>query len=529
MFHSVKFTLVNGYPKVPPKVEVEANKGLTGSDVKSLTAKLLDTASECVGQEMCHDLISATQVFLEANNVKPQTFYEAMISREIRESEALKKLRGKDHSSDGSKLRETGRKSEPKALNLSLEVPPVSSGAINTKLDNLSLVETSARDFRQSTDFISQQRALNKPSQAGKNKALPTVAEKSVVADPAAQALAALNTNMDGISTASSTLSTNPPSARVSGTKSWAKMLVSQANDEDKFSDADSANDGPHGHSKSNSMGDKNQLVPVIGRMPSAVDSSRYGQEFVEMSRLGSGASGQVWKVRNKLDRRIYAVKKIDLNAAENASVGQAKIRREVTTISRLLHKHIVRYYAAWVEESQHMGASEHDAAESTNVTATLLGSSATESGSSLSSPVKGPAPPSYMSNAFLGGNNSFMMGTDFADLDQANNNSNKMWSYDESEPSSPAPLSGTVALKPVKGSRFFDYGSGSSESDSDGSGSDSDSSSSSSDSSEDSDSSMMGRDSEVTVDRNSAVGIAANKSNVMRAANSAATKIAGM
>ena len=49
--------------------------------------------------------------------------------------------------------------------------------------------------------------------------------------------------------------------------------------------------------------------------------------------------------MRHKLDRRIYAIKKIDLNAPENASVG-------LTTISRLLHKHIVRYYAAWVEGS---------------------------------------------------------------------------------------------------------------------------------------------------------------------------------
>ena len=59
----------------------------------------------------------------------------------------------------------------------------------------------------------------------------------------------------------------------------------------------------------------------------------------------------KVWKARNKLDRRIYAVKKIDLNSTDNALAGQNKIRREVTTISRLLHKHIVRYFAAWVEE----------------------------------------------------------------------------------------------------------------------------------------------------------------------------------
>lgn len=76
---------------------------------------------------------------------------------------------------------------------------------------------------------------------------------------------------------------------------------------------------------------------------------SRYSQEFMEMNQIGNGASGEVWKVRHKLDRRIYAVKKIDLNSRNN-SVG-SKIQREVTTISRLIHKNIVRYYAAWIEQ----------------------------------------------------------------------------------------------------------------------------------------------------------------------------------
>ena len=82
-----------------------------------------------------------------------------------------------------------------------------------------------------------------------------------------------------------------------------------------------------------------------------ANNGSRYAQEFTELSLLGSGASGEVWKVRNKLDRRVYAVKKIFITSHLNDSaiIGR-KIRREVTTISRLLHKNIVRYYAAWVE-----------------------------------------------------------------------------------------------------------------------------------------------------------------------------------
>lgn len=59
--------------------------------------------------------------------------------------------------------------------------------------------------------------------------------------------------------------------------------------------------------------------------------------------------------MRNRLDRRVYAIKKIILESEEGkfAAVGalqNRKLRREVTTISRMTHKNIVRYYQAWVE-----------------------------------------------------------------------------------------------------------------------------------------------------------------------------------
>ena len=72
-------------------------------------------------------------------------------------------------------------------------------------------------------------------------------------------------------------------------------------------------------------------------KLPPAEHSSRYHDEFEEISLLGKGASGDVWKVRNRLDRRFYAVKKIAMGARERENGLDRKIRREVTTISRLL------------------------------------------------------------------------------------------------------------------------------------------------------------------------------------------------
>lgn len=83
--------------------------------------------------------------------------------------------------------------------------------------------------------------------------------------------------------------------------------------------------------------------------------SSRYLSDFVEMGVLGRGGGGEVVKVKNRLDRRIYAIKKIILESERGrfAKVGalqNRKLRREVTTISRMTHNNIVRYFQAWVE-----------------------------------------------------------------------------------------------------------------------------------------------------------------------------------
>jgi serine/threonine protein kinase len=85
------------------------------------------------------------------------------------------------------------------------------------------------------------------------------------------------------------------------------------------------------------------------------VGASRYKSDFIELGLLGRGGGGEVVKVRNRLDRRIYAVKKIILESergklAKYGALENQKLRREVTTISRMTHKNIVRYYQAWVE-----------------------------------------------------------------------------------------------------------------------------------------------------------------------------------
>lgn len=73
---------------------------------------------------------------------------------------------------------------------------------------------------------------------------------------------------------------------------------------------------------------------------------SRYLNDFHETAVLGRGGFGQVVKARNKLDGRIYAVKKI-----QATPVTLSHILHEVVLLSRLNHQYVVRYYTVWLED----------------------------------------------------------------------------------------------------------------------------------------------------------------------------------
>ncbi|XP_020600739.1 eukaryotic translation initiation factor 2-alpha kinase 1-like [Orbicella faveolata] len=76
--------------------------------------------------------------------------------------------------------------------------------------------------------------------------------------------------------------------------------------------------------------------------------TSRYKEEFVEIIRLGKGGFGSVFKVKNKLDGREYAVKKVPLKETDPDLC--LKVLREVKVLANLSHSNVVGYHAAWLE-----------------------------------------------------------------------------------------------------------------------------------------------------------------------------------
>ena len=76
---------------------------------------------------------------------------------------------------------------------------------------------------------------------------------------------------------------------------------------------------------------------PVTGIGP---ELSRLATEFSYISEIGKGGFGEVMKVKNNLDKQVYAIKKIKLNP-KNKTV-MRKIMREVKLLSRLNHENVV-------------------------------------------------------------------------------------------------------------------------------------------------------------------------------------------
>ncbi len=94
-------------------------------------------------------------------------------------------------------------------------------------------------------------------------------------------------------------------------------------------------------------------FISGANRSPFKVESI-YGSEYHEMSVLGKGGYGQVFRVRSHLDKQEYAIKKIVISSQRVRRYMESDqvdaLLAEVQTLAKLSHANIVRYFHAWVE-----------------------------------------------------------------------------------------------------------------------------------------------------------------------------------
>jgi len=103
----------------------------------------------------------------------------------------------------------------------------------------------------------------------------------------------------------------------------------------------------------------RNRMAPLRGELPPVAPVrsspfSRFAADFEVVGTLGNGAFGCVYKVRNRMDLRLYAIK-----AAKREARGKSdrdRMLQEVYALAALSDQtsagamHIVRYHQAWME-----------------------------------------------------------------------------------------------------------------------------------------------------------------------------------
>ncbi|XP_023601993.1 interferon-induced, double-stranded RNA-activated protein kinase [Myotis lucifugus] len=72
-------------------------------------------------------------------------------------------------------------------------------------------------------------------------------------------------------------------------------------------------------------------------------------KDFEEITPIGSGAYGSVFKAKHRLDGTTYVIKRVQYNDEDDDK--DEKVKREVKVLAKLSHPNIVRYYNSWIGE----------------------------------------------------------------------------------------------------------------------------------------------------------------------------------
>ena len=68
-------------------------------------------------------------------------------------------------------------------------------------------------------------------------------------------------------------------------------------------------------------------------------------------SRLGEGAFGRTYRMRNEADESLYAVKWLNIDRLTGAGVPIDMIKGEARTMLRMRHENVVRYFGAFFSQ----------------------------------------------------------------------------------------------------------------------------------------------------------------------------------
>ncbi|CAG2106530.1 unnamed protein product [Medioppia subpectinata] len=79
-------------------------------------------------------------------------------------------------------------------------------------------------------------------------------------------------------------------------------------------------------------------------------NDGNYKIQFIEMSAIGSGGFGTVFKVKHRLDDKIYAVKRVQFGGFSEEK--KQKVIKEVKSLAKMESEFVIKYYNSWLESN---------------------------------------------------------------------------------------------------------------------------------------------------------------------------------
>ena len=70
---------------------------------------------------------------------------------------------------------------------------------------------------------------------------------------------------------------------------------------------------------------------------------TNYAEDFEQIRRLGGGTFGEVFEARDRVDKLVYAVKRVNLSKLAGKSLTLAK--QEADILMSIKHEHIVKMF----------------------------------------------------------------------------------------------------------------------------------------------------------------------------------------
>lgn len=89
------------------------------------------------------------------------------------------------------------------------------------------------------------------------------------------------------------------------------------------------------------------------------LEDGKFKKSFTKSESIGRGSYGEVYKAVHRLDGKVYAVKRIELDESEIADMKKYGVFREVMAMAGINHDNVVRFITCWLES--------HDAEEDIN------------------------------------------------------------------------------------------------------------------------------------------------------------------